>query len=138
MGWSQFTSHNFVSAAPSSCFSTAPAWGTSHRIQSFRNFSGVAPSHREQSFGNKLLQCGPSTHPAPKTFSCTGPLPQATVPAWNLLHCRVSMGCSCPQGSFPSRGVLHGLQGDNVQHQSFPARESVLQCLGHILPLLLH
>lgn len=142
-GWSQFTTDNFVSAAPSSsCFSTAPAWGTSYRIQSFRNFSSADPSHREQSFGNKLLQCVPSTGPARKPS-----------PAWVLSHRPQFLPGVCSTVGFPwAAAALRAHPPSLVwgppwaageqcaTPQSFPwaARESVLQCLGHVLPLLLH
>lgn len=112
----------------SSCCSSAPVWGPSHRVQSFvncsnvgsshehqffKNYSRMVPFHRKQSFRNRLLQCGSFTghRSCQKTcsrmgFSQAAASFRAHAPAQSSTGCRVDV-CSTM--------LVHGLRGDNLQ-----------------------
>lgn len=72
------SSTDFSTTPSFSCCFPSPAWDPSHRSQSFSNCSSIGPfhglrlfkscssmgpSHGEQSFGKRLLECGPPAGP---------------------------------------------------------------------------
>jgi len=75
----------------------APAWGPSHRRQSFMNCSSLCAP-----WGHKFCQ---------KTCSCMSSLRGLTGPTRSLLHCGLPIGSQLPMGiQLLWRGVLHGMQ----------------------------
>ena len=126
----------------------------SHGLQLFPNCSSMCHFYRVQSFRNRLLQRGSPTgsqvlpanllqrglfFPQDLSGACSttsfpwGPsLLQAHPPALVVLHGLQVEICSTVN--------LHGLQGTAASPWAAPraAGESLLWCLEHLLPLLLH